>query len=169
MLQPDAQDRVTQLLTVLVNATTDPNVTLPPPNPFTPDTTVVLINALFFLSLIMSLGAALGAMLVKQWARRYQLQGVNTGISWQVAHNRHQRHKGLVNWHLAELIAWIPMLLHAALTLFLLGVVLWLRILHRAIFIVATALIILGAVLYFASALVPLFASDFTGQCPHFS
>lgn len=159
MLQANPQDQVTQLLGVLINATKDPNISIPPPVAYSPGILVVIINALLFSSLILSLGAALGAMLVKQWARRYQLQR-HTSVARQAARNRLIRHQGLLDWHLPDLIAWIPMVLHVALVTFFVAVILWLRILNQALFIAALALVTIGAAIYLVFAAIPLFASN---------
>jgi hypothetical protein len=153
MLQANPQDQVTH------NATKDPNISIPPPVSYSPGIIAVAINALLFSSLILSLGAALGAMLVKQWPQRYQRQGY-TSIARQAARNRFIHHRGLLDWHLPDLVAWIPMTLHVASVTFLIAVILWLHVLNEALFIATLSLVTIGATIHPVFAAIPLFASN---------
>lgn len=118
----------------------------------------ILINAFLFFSLVLSLIAALMAMLVKQWARQYELGlGDHRRLHWQKARRRAKRHRRLNRYHFSGIILWIPMFLHAALLLFLVGIILWLYTLHISLFIVITTLVTVGFLTYLGLAAVPTF------------
>jgi Family of unknown function (DUF6535) len=71
-----------------------------------------------------------------------------------------------LRWHLDDLIAWVPLLLHIALTIFLLGIVLWLHTLHRALFHSGDDPSTLGATIYGIFAIIPVFATNAPFQWP---
>jgi hypothetical protein len=76
-LQENRQDTSNFYLANIYQAIADPNSTnipSPPPAsppPFSPPNSAVWVNALWFMSLVISLTCALLATLLQQWARRY--------------------------------------------------------------------------------------------------
>lgn len=118
----------------------------------------VISNALLFFSLTLSLLAALAAMLVKQWARQYELGlGDQRRIAMQKARKRAFRHHGLRKYHFSDIVMWIPMILHVALVLFFVGIVPWLYMLHTAIMTAVVALLGVGILVYLGTAIIPTF------------
>lgn len=121
----------------------------------------VISNALLFFSLALSLLAALAAMLVKQWARQYELGlGDQRRLSKQKARKRAFRHHGLRKYHFSDIVMWIPMILHAALVLFFVGIIPWLYMLHAAIMAAVVALLGVGALIYLGTAIIPTFQNS---------
>ncbi len=91
-VRPNSQDTTTFYLANIYQVLADPNrynLSLPSSPPtFSPPTYAVLVNALWFLSLVVSLTCALLATLLQQWARKY-----NTAIQPRLsAHMRVRIH-----------------------------------------------------------------------------
>jgi hypothetical protein len=150
LLQADPQDRVTQLLTILINTAAVSQAPIPPPESFS------LIHyrrhqrPLLHRSYTQSRSDAcetMGTRVPTTSDQRWQTAGDN-------------RHLGLLRWRLADLIAWVPMLLHMPLNIFLLEVVIWLYTLHRALFIAAIVLVASGATIYGIFAIMSVFATN---------
>ena len=82
--------------------------------------------------------------MVKQWLSEYNT-GL-TGASREIARLRQHRLNNLAKWHVAEIVAFLPILLQLALLLFFAGLLVLLWNLHPAVATVASVLIgILGA------------------------
>src|ERR1700749_904828 len=76
------------------------------------------VNAYFFTSILLSLIAALGAVLALQWVGSYDF-GLNQSSAKGRALQRHFRYMGIEDWKMAEIIASLPILLFVSLFLFL--------------------------------------------------
>ncbi|KAN0140464.1 hypothetical protein V8E53_001673, partial [Lactarius tabidus] len=110
-----------------------PDVPTSPPS-FSPPNSAVWVNALWFLSLVMSLTCALLATLLQQWARRYL----------KITQSRYSPHKrARIRAFFAEgvekcLLPWaveaLPTLLHLSLFLFFAGLVVFLCNVNLTIF-----------------------------------
>jgi hypothetical protein len=116
-----------------------------PAKPFTPPTSAVWVNGLWFFSLVVSLTCALLATLVQQWARRYL----------RVAYPRYSPQKQArirafykKNLHISWTIILLPALLHISLFLFFSGLSVFLFGVHLTIFKVVTTWIGLCVILY---------------------
>jgi hypothetical protein len=97
------------------------------------------VNAYFFTSIVLSLIAALGAVLALQWVSSYDF-GLDQSSPKARALQRHFRFLGIREWKMEEIIAFIPIPLFLSLFLFLIGLAEWVFQLHKFIF----ALIMLG-------------------------
>ncbi|KAH9055498.1 hypothetical protein EDB87DRAFT_1567296, partial [Lactarius vividus] len=133
-LQPNAAtvtaNLAAQTLAVLANSTNNHNYILPDEGNFplslNNNTPFLIINALWFLSLVFSLACALSATLVQQWSRIY-LQGTEERfIPHERARMRTYLQKGVQKFHLADMVDAIPMLLHISLFLFFGGLIVFL-------------------------------------------
>ena len=93
MLAPQPSDYTNQLLFSIYNATLKETTAFPEPYGFNPDTKAIVINVLYFLSLVLSLGAALGTILVKEWARQLAAAGGPEEVPWSKARNRQRIHE----------------------------------------------------------------------------
>ncbi|KAI0031452.1 hypothetical protein K488DRAFT_9727, partial [Vararia minispora EC-137] len=73
-LSPNSGDETVVLLRQIAAASNGMPIPTPDHSPdnFTPPTTVVVVNILWFLSLVFSLLCAFGATLVQYWARNFQ-------------------------------------------------------------------------------------------------
>ncbi|KIK64299.1 hypothetical protein GYMLUDRAFT_161329, partial [Collybiopsis luxurians FD-317 M1] len=91
----------------------------------------VVINVLWFVSLVLSLGTALSAVVAKQWIHHYI--AVPTGTPQERARIRHFRFMGLEKWHMSLIIGLLPMSIHVSMALFFVGLLLFLHELSLAI------------------------------------
>ncbi|KAI0758898.1 hypothetical protein C8Q74DRAFT_1388876, partial [Fomes fomentarius] len=128
-----------------------------PPAPPAPRWAVWL-NTLWFSSLIFSLCAASVGIMVKQWLNEY-----STGLlgdSRHFARLRQHRLQNLERWHVAEIVAVLPVLLQIALALFFGGLLVLLWILNSDVAAVASALVGLLFAFKIGSSVIPIFRAD---------
>lgn len=129
--------------------------------PFKPTESAIRVNILWFASLILSLITASFGMLVKQWLREYL---ANEQVSPQFRLRvRHFRYPGLYRWKVFEIAALLPMLLQAALGLFLLGLCIFTWSIHPCVGLTSTPLVAGWAVFFILSLLGPVFFP----RCPY--
>ena len=89
---------------------------------FTPTTSDVRINTLWFLSLIFSLSTSLIGIVTLQWLREFQHNV--TDLEPQIALSlQHLNNESLDRWYLPQIFTALPLLLQLALVLFLVGVI----------------------------------------------
>nr|VWO97402.1 Cytochrome P450 monooxygenase AKT7 (EC (AK-toxin biosynthesis protein 7) [Ganoderma boninense] len=159
LLQISAQLNSFSVNTPFVNSTAPylplANIELP----FYPSDSVIMINKLWFSSLICTLASSSIALFVKQWL--YELsRGLFGSNSRSMARRRQYRYNGLKKWHL-ETIFLIPFIfLQAALILFLSGLLVLLWTLDRG---VATVAAILAGILFLfliAMTVLPVFSTS---------
>ena len=128
---------------------------------FTPSSSDIWINSLWFLSLMLSLLIVLMGVLAKQWLHQYD--AVTSGPPRTRALIRQARNLGLHEWHVHTLIGILPIIIHISLALFFAGLVILLRSIlpNLACFVAG----IVGAVYlaYFISNLLPIF----NPRCPY--
>ncbi|KAJ3557455.1 hypothetical protein NM688_g1465 [Phlebia brevispora] len=105
----------------------------PPPEPFVPTHVAVRVNTLWFLSLAMNLIAALFAIVTQQWMRAYQDLGYMA--LREAVRLRELRYRSLHFWRVPEIINCVPILLQAALVLFLTGIWIILQPLNDTVFV----------------------------------
>ncbi|KAI0742993.1 hypothetical protein C8Q80DRAFT_1273563 [Daedaleopsis nitida] len=142
----------------LVNTTQPVSPITAVPGAPSPERWAVVLNMLWFSSLIFSLSAASVAIMVKQWLAEY-----STGISGSSPHIspiRQHRLNSLRRWRVAEIIGVLPVLLQIALSLFFAGILVLLWHLNHAVAAVATILI--GVLLFLAlvTIVLPAFSRD---------
>ncbi|KAL1750076.1 hypothetical protein FB107DRAFT_224493 [Schizophyllum commune] len=148
-LSSDASDTTIALLLELIaiqrawasNSRVDgvASYTLPPPAP----SPSPWINRCWFLSLIFSLLAAFGAVVVRQWLQEYEND--ITGPPKRRALVRHYRRVGLKLYKVHLIVPILPMLLHVSLLLFFVGLTLYVRQSDRSM---SNGIIALTAAIY---------------------
>ena len=123
-----------------------------------PPSSAVWINALFFSSLICSLGSASIALIVKQWL--HELSSGLSGTSRESARLRQYRLNGLLKWHVGTMVLVPSILLQIALIMFLAGLVILLWTLNTAVAALASAL--MGSLVVYLSivTVLPVFRWD---------
>ncbi|KAF8904592.1 hypothetical protein CPB85DRAFT_1205993, partial [Mucidula mucida] len=89
---------------------------------FHPSRTATWVNALWYVSLTLSLITALIAALTKQWIHHY-MNYVQLGTPRARARVRHFRFIQLQEWHVPAIIGLLPVMMHIALGLFFAGLV----------------------------------------------
>ncbi|ESK94213.1 hypothetical protein Moror_8323 [Moniliophthora roreri MCA 2997] len=121
---------------------------------FRPETSSVLINCLWFLSLILALVSSLLALLCKEWLREH-MRDIHTGTSLETLALRQLRRDSLDKWRVPELVATTPILLELALMFFFAGILYlsWTR--HFALFLVCMIAVGLGTGLYVTTTFLP--------------
>ncbi|KZV78093.1 hypothetical protein EXIGLDRAFT_847812 [Exidia glandulosa HHB12029] len=164
-LQPDNAAYTATALYILVAASNhSTGITLPPPPDLSFGSSLARwINGLLFTSILLSLAVALLSILVKQWITEYRARNNASSKSprdW--ARRREVYSHSLEAWPVAEVVSFLPVLLHLSLFLFVAGVVAFLWGLDQGIGI---WIIMLGsclAIFYAGCTLVPLWIP----QCP---
>ena len=101
------------------------------PSVFSPPPYAVAVNILFFASLGIVLLTAFLCMLVKGWIRELdrKLQGIPDSEKRAVI--KELREQGLARWRLPEMIIILPPLIYISLTLFSIGLAIYLSQVHR--------------------------------------
>ncbi|KZT61926.1 hypothetical protein CALCODRAFT_514317 [Calocera cornea HHB12733] len=124
-------------------------------NAASPTFSPVSINALWIMSLFVSLSTSVLAMLVKQWLRGYI---TNLPLAQKErATTRQARYEGVQSWRVAGIADSLPVLIHLAVALFLAGLVLYLSSLSMDLMWLVSILAVLGALGYLVLAMLPLF------------
>ncbi|KAK0442863.1 hypothetical protein EV421DRAFT_2056409, partial [Armillaria borealis] len=170
-LQPDYAAMSASLLyeSVLVQraiANGSPVNTIPPSplNPtiaFVPATTDIWVNGLWFTSLFLSLTTALVAVLVKQWLHHYV--ALPSGTPRDRSFTRQFRYAGFQKWHVQVVIGLLPVLMHLALAIFLVGLVIFLHPLRKSLSWITCAGTILVYTAYAVATILPIVFP----QCPY--
>ena len=162
-IQQNPQDTSNFYLANIYQATINPNVsdTLPTsPPPFSPPNYAVWVNALWFMTLVISLTCALLATLLQQWARRYL----------KVTQSRYSPHKrarirsffseGVEKCLLPWAVETLPTLLHISLFLFFAGLVVFLCNVNMTVFKLVLSWVGACTALYGCITLMPIFRHD---------
>jgi hypothetical protein len=165
-IQENPQDTSNFYLANIYQAAINPNgynnSSSPPasPPPFSPPNSAVWVNALWFLSLVISLTCALLATLLQQWARRYL----------KMTQSRHSPHKrariraffseGVEKCLLPWTVETLPTLLHISLFLFFAGLVVFLCNVNLTIFKLVLSWVGLCTALYGCITCMPIFRHD---------
>ncbi len=128
---------------------------------FVPATTDVWVNGLWFSSLFLSLTTALVAVLVKQWLHHYV--ALPSGTPRDRSLTRQFRYAGFQKWHVQVIIGLLPVLMHLALAIFLVGLVIFLHPLRQALSWVICA----GTGLVYTAYVVVTILPIIFPQCPY--
>ncbi|KAJ7218996.1 hypothetical protein C8J57DRAFT_1149196, partial [Mycena rebaudengoi] len=131
--------------------------------PFVPDTTALICNALWFISLGLSLSSALIATLLEQWARDFLHKTDLRSVPVIRARIFSYLYYGLKRFDMHTVVEVIPLLLHASLLFFFAGLILFLLPVNKIIMGIAAALFGLVIVVYSVLTLLPLVYLD----CPY--
>ncbi|KAH9976948.1 hypothetical protein BJV77DRAFT_1119692, partial [Russula vinacea] len=166
-LQPNPQDTsafyLRNIYHLLANTTSSqPTIYLTPSDPpkFSPPRSVVLVNSLWFLSLLMSFTGALLAVFIQQWAQSYL----------QATQGRHSPHKrarirtfhaeGLEKLYLHRITRAVPILIHISLFLFFSGLPIFLFDINHTVFNVAVTWLGLCVAGYACITFMPIFSQN---------
>jgi len=167
-LKPNSQDISAFYLANIYQILADSNgsqalipPTLPNPStPFSPPTSAVWVNSLWFLSLVISLTCALLATLLQQWSCRYM----------NVTQTRYSPHKrariraffaeGVEKLHLPWAVEALPALLHLSLFLFFSGLAVFLFNINHTVFKATILWVGFCTGMYMCITLMPMFRHD---------
>ncbi|CAE6441111.1 unnamed protein product [Rhizoctonia solani] len=158
LLQQDPADASLTLLLIIAQSQQRIELGLPAPEAstkvvampdFTPSLSARWVNGIWFMSLGLSLSAALIAMLGKEWLTTFHSSRPRSAR--RLAFIRQSRLKGLEDWGALHIIALLPTLLHMSLLLFSVGLVVYLWALDTALAAVLAGVIGLTLAFYFVT------------------
>jgi hypothetical protein len=162
------QSILTQISQQLSNANTNSTIHAAIPStqiPFSPSTSVVFVNSVWFLSLVLSLTCALMATLLQQWARRY-LQIMKRNHAPHVrAHVREYFSRGARKFRIFGLVELLPSLLLLSVLLFFAGLVVFAFLANHTVAFITIAVVGFCFLSYVALTLMPLIYHD----CPYYT
>ncbi|SJL01202.1 uncharacterized protein ARMOST_04520 [Armillaria ostoyae] len=121
---------------------------------FRPSMSDSWVNGLWFISLSLSLTAALFAVLTKQWIHQYL--SVPSGTPRDRCHVRQFRYMGLEQWRVGFIIGLLPVLMSASLAVFLVGLVLFIIPLRVSIASVVGAITFISFSAYIVTNFLPI-------------
>lgn len=113
------------------------------PMSFIPPLSARWINGLFFVSLVLSLAAALFGILAKQWLREYLQWNSPLSSPRENVVIRQIRSEALSTWNIASTISTIPALLELAVIMFLVGIVILLWTLDNVLATIVTCFVVI--------------------------
>ena len=165
-IRPNPQDTSNFYLANIYRTLADPNgynVSSPLPTsppPFSPPNYSVWVNALWFLSLIISLTCALLATLLQQWARRYLKFTQPRYSLHKRARIRAFFFEGVERLLLPWTVEILPTLLHTSLFLFFAGLVVFLSNVHLTTYKLVLSWVGICMTLYGCITLMPILYHD---------
>ncbi|KAJ7436340.1 hypothetical protein FB451DRAFT_978751, partial [Mycena latifolia] len=164
-LRPDTTDTVVELLTRIssqmsdlsnISASAFPPAPRPSPASFSPTTASLFCNALWFISLFLSLTCALLATLVEQWARGFIQKIDRRGSPVMRAKIFSYLYDGLKTFDMHTVVDIIPLLLHTSLMMFFAGLVAFLIPINLTLVIITALWMTFLVVSYGALTILPL-------------
>ncbi|KAJ7278892.1 hypothetical protein C8J57DRAFT_1027207, partial [Mycena rebaudengoi] len=170
-LSPDSGDVTVVLLRQISNQlvagqANNSTFSVPSSPPFVPTPTALICNALWFMSLGLSLSCALIATLLEQWARDFLHRADLRSAPVIRARIFSYLYYGLKRFNMHTVVEVIPLLLHASLLLFFAGLVLFLLPVNTLIMSIAVAIFGLIAAIYLVLTLLPLIYFDSPYRTP---
>ncbi|KAF7967948.1 hypothetical protein HWV62_32491 [Athelia sp. TMB] len=174
-LTPDPNEQTIALLQQISQQLSGipPPIQASAPDSFSPTSSTLRVNALWFLSLCLALTCALAATLVQQWSAIKRRPA-----PYKQARIRTYLYGGLEKFRMAAVVEGIPALLHASVFLFFAGLVDFLWSINREIAWVTLSIVAVVGGLYILITILPIFdrqspfrtpLSDFCWSlCQHF-
>ncbi|KIP10744.1 hypothetical protein PHLGIDRAFT_64885, partial [Phlebiopsis gigantea 11061_1 CR5-6] len=164
MLQPDNMTTTNQLLALgfssqLIDIPQAFQATLNSarsPVPFSPPITARWINGLFYVSLVLSLAAALFGIIAKQWLREYLQWNSPLSSPRENVLVRQIRFEAFNTWNVVSTISAIPALLELSVILFLVGIVILLWTLDNIVASCVTFIVIVFLGVVSAFTILPI-------------
>ncbi|KAI0260445.1 hypothetical protein BC834DRAFT_900700 [Gloeopeniophorella convolvens] len=173
-LQPNSSDatvllllQISQQLSALSNGTSFPvSSSIPGETDFKPSASSVRVNLLWFISLTLSLVCALLATLMQQWTRRYLQVADRPYSPPKRARIRTFFAEGVDKFRLNTAVEALPVLLHASVVLFYIGLVDFLININHTIAFTLLAFVSVFAVSYVLLTILPLVHHSAPYQTP---
>ncbi|KAJ7642348.1 hypothetical protein DFH06DRAFT_607904 [Mycena polygramma] len=129
---------------------------VPPPPDFTPSPAALACNALWFISLGLSLSCALIATLLEQWARDFIHRSEIQSAPRVRARIFSFLYYGLKRFNMHTVVEIIPLLLHMALLFFFAGLVAFLLPVNLVMAVIVAAILCVVAGVYAVLTILPL-------------
>ena len=130
--------------------------------PFSAPLSAIIINSLWFVSLVAALSSAFIGILVKQWLREYMRPVSTTPID--ALSLRQLDYQALKDWGVVEVISFLPLLLQLSLALFLVGLLYFLWTLHNVVAGILTVVVATIFIFYTATTVLPALQQS---SCPY--
>ena len=143
-------------------------VSTPSPSPpFRPSPGSIRLNALWFLSLCLSLTCALVATLMQQWSRNYlRMAQAHCSDPAAQARMRAFAFDGVSKFHMSHALELVPLLLHISVFLFFLGMIEFLFPINNTVMFVVLGFVITVLCTYLLLTIVPLSCLNFPYSTP---
>jgi len=158
-LSPDNGDQTVALLCQISQQLSNfTNGTCSPPQPgqsLSPGAPIIWANAMWMMSLLLSLTSALFATLLQQWARRYVETPQISSEPKQRARVRSYLFFGTRKYRMRTAVETVPTLLHASVFLFLAGLVTLFFTIHKTVAIFVSISVGIFVVAYVALTILP--------------
>jgi hypothetical protein len=148
-------DLLCQISKQLPNFPNGSCTTSPIPSSFSPPASIVWINALWMMSLLLSLTSALFATLLQQWARKYLQAPKIPSEPKQCARVRSFLFLGTQQHHMYIAVETAPTLLHLSVFLFFAGLVILFYTIHKTVAIIVSISIGIFVAAYVALTIFP--------------
>ena len=123
-----------------------------------------MVNSLWYAALGFSLSGVLITMLAKQWLVSYGSQPQDE--PYKTACQRQRKYDSLFRWSVPWMLALLPAILHAALFLFLVGLIIYLWQLDSIVSVITCGILGILGLFYFASGALAAFRSNCPYQTP---
>ncbi|KAI0004882.1 hypothetical protein BJV74DRAFT_311118 [Russula compacta] len=166
-LSPDSGDQTVVLLgkiSLQLAGFTNDTYPEPPGNqPFSPSVSMIWVNAMWLMSLVLSITSALFATLLQQWARRYVEMPKIRSEPNDRACVRSFLFLGTQTYRMRLAVETVPTLLHLSVFLFFLGLIVFFFAIHEAVAIVVSISVGLFAMAYFVLTVLPCIKHN----CPY--
>ncbi|KAJ7056096.1 hypothetical protein C8F01DRAFT_1156809 [Mycena amicta] len=136
------------------------------PVPFKPSTSALVCNALWFISLGLSLACALVATLLEQWAREFLHRADMRSAPVVRARMYSFLYYGMRRFGMHTVVDVIPSLLHASLIFFFAGLVVFLLPVNRIIAAIVAAILAVVVCVYIVLTMLPIIQADSPYRTP---
>ncbi|KAJ7056105.1 hypothetical protein C8F01DRAFT_1062319 [Mycena amicta] len=134
--------------------------------PFKAPTSALVCNALWFISLGLSLACALVATLLEQWAREFLHRADMRSAPVVRARMYSFLYYGMRRFRMHTVVDVIPSLLHASLIFFFAGLVAFLLPLNKIIAAIVAAILAVFIILYMVLTVLPIVQADSSYRTP---
>jgi len=165
MLSPDSGNQTVQLLGQIsqqLAGSTD-GVNYNPLMTQGPSIAIIFVNAMWLMSLVLSLTSALLATLLQQWARIYIETPQVKNLASERARVRSFLFLGTREYNMRLAVEMAPTLLHFSLFLFFAGLILFFFTIHKAVAMAVSVSVGVFAVMYVTLTILPYFGD----KCPY--
>ncbi|KZV62421.1 hypothetical protein PENSPDRAFT_642223, partial [Peniophora sp. CONT] len=161
----DLSNESTMLLAEILAATK--NTSTPAVEPFQVSTNAVIVNSLWFCSLLISLACALLATLVQDWSRNYtrdinRRTRLDESLFSRASNHVHIR-LGVDRYHMGEVVNLIVTLVHLSVILFAAGLLVFLFPINSIVTWCTESVILIFMLSYLAISLLSILDTD----CPY--
>jgi Family of unknown function (DUF6535) len=150
LIQEDVTEATRDVLFTITRQLANNTVAAFEPKSFVAPAWAVRVNYYFFTAISCTLMSALSAVLALQWVGSYDT-GLNPSSPEGRALQRHVRYRGVEKWRMVQIIAFLPLLIFAALFLFFVGLAEWMWTIHQGVSAIIIAGVILGATFFVAT------------------